>query len=422
MKTTLVTFLFLCTVAANAQDYLISFAGTGESNSVGAVLVENLMKGTTMQLKGDDILHLTGLTGIELPETGTSEGIKIYPNPVSEKSMIEIYPPVPGNATVTVNEITGKQIFQSDYYLENFKQEFRLTGLSKGLYLITIKGADYILSGKLISSSRSAGNVKIERISNNAPPLIKAKSGITNKGVNATIVMDYSAGDRLKFTGTSGIYSTVITDIPESDKTITFNFVACTDGEGNNYSVIKIGSQTWTEGNIITTKFADGTSIPMITDSAAWSNTSTPAFCYYNNDKTTYGDIYGPLYNWYTIVDGKGFCPAGWHIPADAEWTALIDFLGGEDVAGGNLKETGTIHWKFPNTGATDLVGFTALPAGRRHENGIFYFVGDYVRYWTIDEYDYLRAWTRRLFYDSASVERSYRHKGYGLSAKCLKD
>jgi uncharacterized protein (TIGR02145 family) len=135
-----------------------------------------------------------------------------------------------------------------------------------------------------------------------------------------------------------------------------------TDIEGNDYTTVTIGTQTWMGENLKTTKLTDGESIPKITENAAWPNLATPAYCWYNNDETAHKKIYGALYNWYTVNTGK-LCPTGWHIPSDDEWKTMIAFLGGAE-AGNKLQEVGTTHWTTQNEGATNKSGFTALPGG----------------------------------------------------------
>jgi uncharacterized protein (TIGR02145 family) len=94
-----------------------------------------------------------------------------------------------------------------------------------------------------------------------------------------------------------------------------------TDADGNVYQAVKIGTQTWMAENLRTTKFSDGTPIPNVTDNAAWGNTATSAYCWYNNDIAN-ATPYGALYNWYTVNSGK-LAPTGWHIPTTAEWQTL---------------------------------------------------------------------------------------------------
>ena len=133
-----------------------------------------------------------------------------------------------------------------------------------------------------------------------------------------------------------------------------------TDKDGNVYHTVAIGTQTWMVENLKTTKYNDGTAIPNVTDYTQWSNLSTGAYCWYNNDSNN-KSIYGALYNFYAVNTGK-LAPKGWHVPSDDELTILSNYLGGSAVAGGKLKST--TGWINPNTGATNSSGFTALPAG----------------------------------------------------------
>jgi len=163
--------------------------------------------------------------------------------------------------------------------------------------------------------------------------------------------------------------------------TTTLAPVAVNDIDGNSYNTIIIGSQTWFASNLKTTRLNDGTAIANVTDGTAWSLLSTPAYAWYNNDNVANG-IYGILYNWQTVNTGL-LCPAGWQVPAESDMFNLEAALGGSLVAGGKLKETGTLHWSAPNTGATDEVGFTALPGGFRNYMGMFINIGLNSSWWT---------------------------------------
>lgn len=143
------------------------------------------------------------------------------------------------------------------------------------------------------------------------------------------------------------------------------------DAGGNVYTTVIIGNQEWFTENLRTTKYNNGTPIPNITSNSEWGNLTTGAYAWYDNDEATYKYAQGALYNWYAVETGN-LCAAGWHVPTDAEWTTLTDYLGGASVAGGKLKATGTIEaetglWHDPNTGATNETGFTALPGGGRY-------------------------------------------------------
>ena len=119
---------------------------------------------------------------------------------------------------------------------------------------------------------------------------------------------------------------------------------------------------------------------------------------------------------------GKNVCPTGWHVPSDAEWTTLTTFLGGEAVAGGKLKETGTTHWTAPNTGATNETGFTALPGGSRGGYGTYGSIGNYGNWWSSTESSATYAWGRYMGYDDAGVGRGGGSKQYGFSVRCVRD
>lgn len=193
------------------------------------------------------------------------------------------------------------------------------------------------------------------------------------------------------------------------------------DIEGNTYLWIGIGGQAWMAENLKTTKYNDGTDIPLVTDTTEWDNLTTPGYCWYDNDAATYKDTYGTLYNWYTVNTDK-LCPAGWHVPTDEEWTTLITYLGGERVAGGKLKEKGTLHWISPNVGATNETGFTALPGGRRNYHGFFNYRGFEGYWWSATESSTINAWYRGLSFSGSSVHPVYHGKEGGFSIRCLRD
>ncbi len=118
----------------------------------------------------------------------------------------------------------------------------------------------------------------------------------------------------------------------------------------------------------------------------------------------------------------QGVCPTGWHVPSDAEWTELTDYLVGTSDAGGKLKETGTTHWNSPNTSATNETGFTALPGGDRGHGGTFDGVGDTGYWWSATEGSTSNAWYRNMYYDRSNVYRLYGNKELGFSVRCVRD
>jgi uncharacterized protein (TIGR02145 family) len=164
----------------------------------------------------------------------------------------------------------------------------------------------------------------------------------------------------------------------------------------------------------------------LVTDSTAWLNLTTPGYCWYNNDAATYKNTYGALYNWFTVNTSK-LAPSGWHVPTDAEWTILTIYLGGDTVAGGKMKSTGTIElgtglWYSPNTGATNESGFTAVPAGYRSSYGTFNLVGLNGYWWSSSEYNTTNVWCRRLSSDFSDVYRYDDREFLGFSVRCIRD
>jgi uncharacterized protein (TIGR02145 family) len=192
-----------------------------------------------------------------------------------------------------------------------------------------------------------------------------------------------------------------------------------TDIDGNVYKTVMIGKQLWMKENLRVTRYNDDSPIPHITVDADWATTIGPGYCWYNNNESAYKDTYGALYKWYTIVSGN-LCPAGWHVPSDVEWNSMLDQLGGEAIAGGNLKETRISHWRIPNTGATNGSGFTALPGGSRRSLGAFKGLDETGNWLTASEFDSQLAWERVISYDNSNNQKNTSKKIDGLSVRCV--
>jgi uncharacterized protein (TIGR02145 family) len=194
-----------------------------------------------------------------------------------------------------------------------------------------------------------------------------------------------------------------------------------TDINGNVYPIVQIGSQTWMAENLKTSTFADGSVIPNVTSGDSWIQLSTPAWCNYDNSAAN--DVnYGKLYNWFTVADPRNVCPSGWHVPTDAEWTDLTDYLGGLNGAGEKMKTT--TGWQGTNTGATNESRFSGLPGGGRLDNGggNFCCVGASGHWWSSSESSTTEAWDRLLNFGGGNVLRNDYSKEYGFSVRCIKD
>ena len=438
MKTFTIILLSIFTVENHyAQTYELDFSGSGATTVVDSVLVENLNRGTSLTLNGDDILQLnvtTQVNSIAGNYVSGNEEILVYPNPMTDQSTLQFTVTDGGNVLVAVSDLSGRVIVETTEFIEPGRQTFIISGLNQGMYAVRIKTRNSSYTAKLICQGGIEENTKITCTSTEyLLPGESLNPARILKSTAVNIEMDYTEGDRLLFKGMADNYATIVTDVPTGNKTLTFDFTECKDADTNYYSVVHIGTQTWMAENLKTTRYDDNSAIPLVTENSAWVDLITPAFCWYENDEESYKNIYGALYNWYavdTITNGsKSVCPSGWHVPSDAEWTILTDYLEGESVAGGKLKETGTLHWDSPNTDATNESGFTALPGSFRYYiDGNFGnngggVVGICGYWWSSTEGSETGAWVRGMYNNYSMLYRTISlSKNVAFSVRCVKD
>lgn len=193
------------------------------------------------------------------------------------------------------------------------------------------------------------------------------------------------------------------------------------DMDGNIYQTVTYSDKVWMTENLRTSKYRNGEPIAEVTNRDDWTGLLTGAYANYNNDATN-SNIYARLYNWYAVNDVRGICPVGWHVATDADWTTLVTFLGGELIAGGKMKTTGTSNWQSPNKGATNASDFNGLPGGGRSNSGIFGSIGFYGLWWTSSQLSNQFAYYRFLDYSSTAVGKSDSNKNFGYSVRCVRD
>jgi uncharacterized protein (TIGR02145 family) len=220
-----------------------------------------------------------------------------------------------------------------------------------------------------------------------------------------------------------------------------------TDADGNSYNTVTIGTQTWMVENLRTTKFSDGTAIPLVTDTYSWISLNSPAYCWYNNDETSNKDKYGALYNGYAVQTGR-LAPRGWHVPSEEEWITLKDFVSkniGQSISVSkalasnsqwtnfDIANSYTKNYVGYNQTINNSSGFSALPGGIRkmlYNTRVFDSLGDTGIWWATTKYN---SYSMRVFllnYYSDTIEGSYdEYQGQhsyelinGLSVRCLKD
>jgi uncharacterized protein (TIGR02145 family) len=185
------------------------------------------------------------------------------------------------------------------------------------------------------------------------------------------------------------------------------------------YQTIRTGKQIWMAENLTTTKYQNGDDIPNITNNIEW-NAHTSAYSNYNNEEKK-AIVYGRLYNWYAVSDKRKLCPQGWHIPSNEEWNLLANYLGGDNVAGNFIKESGHTHWENSISGSSNSSGLTLVPGGYRNYKGQFFYIGYHAYLWSSTEYN-SNAWYRYLYSNDAAIHVGYASKDNGFSVRCLKD
>lgn len=262
-----------------------------------------------------------------------------------------------------------------------------------GVYLSTSEPPETTGSKLIISSDTGSFAGQITGLKANTTYYLKAYAR-NNKGE--------SLGNQISFTTTG----------------------TANDYDNNIYETVRISNQLWLETNLKTTHFLNGDIIISTTPvTLDITSVNAPEYQWAYNGDINFVSVYGRLYTWYVVQDSRKICPSGWHVPTDAEWTILETYLGGNLVAGGNLKESGNTHWVEPyNTDATNISQFTALPAGYRDETGGFSYSGNYAYFWTSTEGNASKAWARSIYVDSEALTRTDYSKKDGFSVRCLKD
>jgi uncharacterized protein (TIGR02145 family) len=430
MKKSTILILFLFALGKlPAQDYLLNFKGTGESVTVDSVKIENLTQCKNKTIGGNDTLHLLGTIGIYETNKNVDNKMRVYPTPVVDNCSLEYEKATPVMATIELYDITGKRIAKEKAILTEGIHKFNISGLVSGIYFLRINSDKYSYTAKILCVNTRESTFHIDYkgklVYDRNQKLLSNTGNVNNSGGKRFIsVMQYTSGDRLKLTGYSGnVYRTILMLVPVNSQSVVLNFVNCTDADGNHYKVVQIGTQIWMAENLRTTRYQNNDNIQNVISNTVWSGLSTGAYCNYNNT-SNYDtiNIYGRLYNWYAINDSRNISPTGWHIPSDAEWIILSDFLGGMDYAGGKLKDKCSNLWHSPNTGATNETGFTSFPGGYRFQDGTFDEFGTWCVWWTSTSSSVSGAPTRALFFDDNGLGRDVSNKKDGFALRCIKN
>lgn len=432
MKKLLIPFaVVFVTTLALGQDINVTFTGQGVSSQIDSIKATNLTKYQSITFHGNGTLVLTGNTGTGTATKLANKGL-VYPNPCSGKATLTASFESTQNVSVQIENLVGQVLVQANVLAQPGENEFALSIGSEGIYLVSLKTELRSFCFKVICTEESESDNSINylgatsygQIRPNNPALFGLKNSQTSYSLG------YSVGDVIQYICYSGIYTTILTDSPTASKNYEVEFSSCSDIDGKSYSIVKIGTQTWMAENLAY--------LPSVSPPSSGSDTSSFYYVYgYEGSSvsaakgTTNYTTYGVLYNWEAA---KTACPSGWHLPTDAEWKILEKHLGMSETdanstlwrnsgtVGCKLKESGTIHWTSPNTGATNTSGFTALPGGDRFTDGGFNGLGFYADFWSSSEYGSSIAWSRILLNRYDGVDRYNLYRGNGFSVRCLQN
>jgi uncharacterized protein (TIGR02145 family) len=411
MKGTLtasIILLLAVSIASYSQTIRIAFSGkdvrTGTAVPLDSVRIENLTTSRDTVLRANYIIDLEMATSTDdrLPALPSSLELSgNFANPFEDRTRFQVGTSHSGTIEIGLYSLTGELLVAVHKELLPGGHEFVLNGrsLSPGVYFLVAKDGDNSRSAKILKTS----------------PAITGRPSISYIGNTTKIISTGLRKSQLSFSwrfiGYAAMYAPdSVIAAPSNDTSVVFNL--------QRFS-ITIGTQVWMLKNLDVATYRNGDPIPQVTDAAEWAALTTGAWCWYNNAPAQ-GATYGKLYNWYAVNDSRGLAPAGWHVPTDAEWTTLTEYLGGEAVAGGKMREVGMAHWCCPDTGADNSSGFTALPGGDRGYGGTFYGLTYVGFWWSSTEYSATGAWLRGL--GGMSTTRSVSGKKDGFSVRCVRD
>lgn len=426
-KSTLLAVLMFASVVSLGQDISVTFTATGAATQIDSVTATNLATNQSVTLPDNETLVLTVNTGISSGSELINMGM-VYPNPFSGKATFANFVLKPQTVYLKVQNLMGQAVAQTKSFIQAGENEFTLSVNAAGIYLISLITEQGTVCYKVICNEASETENRIQ-YNGTASSQYKQPSQTGFKSCQTGYTLGYASGDVILYKCKSGIYTTIVTDSPTASKNYDVEFTVCSDKDGRNYAIVKIGEQSWMTENLAY--------LPSVNPSSATSIT-TPYYYVYGYEGSTVASAkgtanyttYGVLYNWPAALTA---CPSGWHLPTDEEWKVLeknqgmsnsdADATGWRNTGtvGGKLKETGTSHWNSPNTGATNSSGFTALPSGLSNSGG-FLTLGDYASFWSASEYDASLAWYRVLYGNYDGVLQGNSYCDLGFSVRCLQN
>jgi uncharacterized protein (TIGR02145 family) len=436
---------------ASAQKPTISLIFTADNNGqqvpLNSILIENLTQGGDTTLYAPDtVLLLDYVIGMEEVSDFSGNGFSLsqnYPNPIEGKTTIELLLNESEKVVVTVSDVMGREVASQEFPLEQGIHSFNFYPGRESLYFLTARADQQTRTIKMFNFPTDANASGYCKLGYNG----QQKTGAGDyKSGNALNNFVFDLGDMLKITSFTDQGERVITSSPSGDQTYYFHYSGdpcpgaptVTDIDGNVYNTVLIDNQCWMKENLKTTTYRNGTSIPEVKDSTEWSNMTTGAYVWYDND-ISWKEKYGALYNWFTAIDSNGLCPLGWHVPPQDDWDVLFGLIGNvqqpifnvlkscrqvNSELGGSCNTNDHPRWDPDDDDyGTDDYGFAGLPGGRRNTNGPFLLQGSHGYWWTSTLDSLNMAWLEYLYCASGFVYIGVTNaKQAGFSVRCLRD
>lgn len=472
MKNIIPVVIFILISSGNIFAQTIELTFTAEYNSqhiqTDSIYIRNLSQGSdTVLYYPDTVLYISNVGMYEFePDNSVLSVSQNYPNPFTQQTSVNVYVSRDELISVSVFDITGRQLAGFENTLSAGNHMFSFFAGTDNYYLFSVT-TPYEKKMIKMFGSGSQTNTDCRLVYNGMIDNQRAMKAVTSSFV-------YSQGDQLSYIGYATIAgnkgSGFIDDVPSISETYVFNIeedgIPCpgmptiTDADGNTYPTVRIGCQCWMAENLKTTHYRDGSSINYPgSDETAWENDTIGSFAWYDND-ITYKDIYGALYNGFTIENPANLCPVGWHVPSDEEWCTMENYIergadpdcailgelydrginsgrilkscltsAGSGVPLGCETDQHPRWYYYTNKFGFDTYGFSALPAGRRSVLpliGPFAEVGFDGYWWTTDLYFHEDGFTmpiyRKLGWDNSFIMRNAGIYQEGYSVRCIRD
>lgn len=407
--------LFLSGMMVKSQTISLDFEAKGAAIHLDEVEVVNMRDGRKVSVFSGENLELSA-SGVD-SQIELSDDISVTPDVAAGGCDILFSTSRPGYVFLRITDAMGRMVVDEDRELTRGQHHIRVASLKSGAHKVHLMTSQAEHTHWIMSGSKPAsGEVEVEWRTTYVANIRQGKMPVT---------LPYVAGDRLLLKGMAGQMVHFRTLVPTRDSVLVFHFVPCVDGDGHHYATVEIGGRLWMAENLRTTRLRTGSILPQVEGNTSWRDAALPAYCWYQNN-IHHQYQYGALYNWYAVSD-EGLCPAGWLMPTDQDWLEL------EKVIDSSIDVTSATGWRGKN-GALKMrtqqgwdsqkgnnhYGFSALPAGRRSNEGHFNSLGDYAYWWTATTTEEVSAWSRYILPDYDYLYRGSFSKNYGFSVRCI--